>query len=304
MTDSLALPEAFIQHNLAAFGEVGASWLQRLPEILATLVQRWDLVLGPPFPLSYNYVAPVQRADGSAAVLKVGTPNEELRQEMLALRRYAGDGICRLLQADEDRYAMLLERVLPGETLVSLARTADEAATRVAARIMRRLWRPVSLDEGFLPIGVWFENAFRRHRAEYGGAGPFPADVFLRAEALARELLDATAAPVLLHGDLHHDNILSAERSPWLAIDPKGVTGDSGFDVGQFLLNPDFGGAQVRRPILCRRLAVFAEELNEDRRRLRDWAFVENVLSACWSAEDGGAGWRTAITAAETLLTC
>jgi streptomycin 6-kinase len=303
VTDQLpSIPEQFIRHTIKAFGSAGEAWLRTLPALLVDLAGRWNLTLGLPFALSFNYVTAARLPDGTEAVLKVGVEGDEVEREINALRLYAGDGICRLLAADKANNAMLLERVRPGETLVELARTDDEAATRIAARVMRRLWRPVPDAHHFLPVAAWFEKAFVGYRAEYGGSGPFPAGLVQHAEALTQELLASAPRQVLLHGDLHHYNILTADRSLWLAIDPKGVTGDPGYDIGQFLLNPDLGGAQRQPHVVRRRLDVFAEELAYDRARLQDWAFAQNVLSACWSAEDGGNGWQGAIAMAEMLL--
>jgi streptomycin 6-kinase len=297
-----AFPAPFRRNILSAFGAAGERWLRTLPALLSELAERWQLTLGTPFTLSFNYVAPARRADGTEAVLKAGVDAEELAREIAALRLYAGDGICRLLAADEAHNAMLLERLRPGDTLVGLARKDDAAATRIAANVLRRLWRPVPEGQQFLPVADWFARAFAGHRLEYGVPGPFPAAVLERAEALTAELLASAPRAVLLHGDFHHYNVLTAERSPWLAIDPKGVTGDPGFDVGQFLLNPDLDGAQRQPSVIRRRLDLFAEELVYDRRRLRDWAFAENVLSACWSAERGGDGWQDAIATAQIVL--
>ncbi|HEY8746015.1 MAG TPA: aminoglycoside phosphotransferase family protein, partial [Chloroflexota bacterium] len=262
---SASIPESFIRHTIEAFGSTGEAWLYALPALLVNLAGRWRLTLGSPFTLSFNYVIAARQSDGTEAVLKVGVERDAAQQEIDALRLYAGDGICRLLAADEANNAMLLERVCPGETLVELARTDDEAATRIAAGVMRQLWRPVPAVHQFLPVAVWFARAFARHRAEYGAADPFPAGIVQRAEALSQELLASSPRQVLLHGDLHHYNILTAERSPWLAIDPKGVIGDPGYDVGQFLLNPDLGGAERQPDVVRRRLDVFAEELAYDR---------------------------------------
>jgi streptomycin 6-kinase len=296
------IPDAFAHHTVGAFGTAGEAWLRTLPSLVADVTRRWGLTLGAPFALSYNYVAPARMPDGSEAVFKAGVPSAELRRELYALRRYDGDGICRLLAADDERCAMLLERLRPGEMLAPLASLDDEAATRIAAGVMARLWRPVPAGQPFLPVAQWFADAFDRHRRDYGGAGPFPVAVFERAEALVPELLVSAPREVLLHGDLHHYNILTAERAPWLAIDPKGVTGDPGYDVGQFFLNPDLGDVLAKPEVVRRRLDVFAEELHYDRARLAAWAFAEVVLSACWSAEDHGDGWHRAIAVAETLL--
>jgi streptomycin 6-kinase len=286
------------------YGDEGEAWLRGLPSLVADLARRWGVTVGAPFELSYNYVAAARRSDGTEAVLKVGFPRHELEGEIRALRLYAGDGVCRLLEADEARYAVLLERLRPGETLVGLARTDDAAATRVAAGLMRTLWRPIpDRPDGrsFQPIAEWF-RAFDRHRAAYGGPGPFPASILDHAEALARQLLESAPSRVLLHGDLHHYNILSGQRASWLAIDPKGMAGDPGYEVGPFLLNPHLGGAERHPRLLRRRLDILARELRYDRTRLRDWGIAHAVLSACWRAEDHGHGWQGAITAAETLI--
>jgi streptomycin 6-kinase len=300
--EPFTIPDAFARHSVEAFGDAGREWLRTLPALVADLARRWGVTLGAPFALSYNYVAPARLADGTEAVFKAGVPSAESRRELYALRRYNGDGICRLLAADDERCAMLLERLRPGETLAPLASINDEGATRIAARVMAQLWRPVPAGPPFLPVAQWFADAFDRHRREYGGAGPFPVSVFQRAVALVPELLNSAPREVLLHGDLHHYNILTAERAPWLAIDPKGVTGDPGYDVGQFFLNPDLGNVLAMPEVVRRRLDVFAEELRYDRARLAAWAFAEVVLSACWSAEDHGDGWQDAIAVAETLL--
>jgi streptomycin 6-kinase len=284
----------------------GAVWLRDLPILVADLAERWDLTVGPPFELSYNYVAPARLRDGSEAVLKVGPWEDgEIRREIHALRLYDGAGCCRLLEADEARQAMLLERLRPGEMLLGIAASDDDAATRIGADVMRELWRPVAeLPEPtlFKPLAEWFDRAFARHRAFYGGPGPFPPHVLEHAERLAAELLASAPSQVLLHADFHHYNVLSAEREPWLSIDPKGMLGDPGYEVGPFLLNP--GVDQPTKPpaLLRRRLDILSSELGYDRSRLRDWGIAHAVLSACWSAEDHGDGWQGAIGSAENLI--
>src|SRR4051812_619109 len=238
---SIVIPDAFAQKMRDAYGAEGAVWLRALPRLARDLARQWGLTLGPVFDLSYNYVAAARRTDGSEAVLKVGYPHHELEREIQAVRLYAGNGMCRLLEADEARFAMLLERLRPGERLEILARDDDDGATSIGVRVMRQLWRQVPESDGtgpFEPIANWFSRAFTRHRTEYGGPGPFPAAVLERAEALAADLLASAPSTLLLHGDFHHYNVLSAERASWLAIDPKGMTGDPGYEVGPFLLNP------------------------------------------------------------------
>ena len=300
---ALAIPPSFAGRMRQMYGNEGAAWLRGLPALVAYLAARWNVTVHAPFELSYNYVAAATRSDGTDAVLKVGFPRHELERELAAIRLYGGEGMCRLLEADDARHAMLLERLRPGQTLAELARTDDVAATRIGAAVMHALWRPVpqSADGGpFMPIAEWF-RALDRHRATYGGPGPFPAPILDRADKLAAELLASVPSQMLLHGDFHHYNVLSAQRSPWLAIDPKGMLGDPGYEVGPFLLNPNQESWYLDPDVLCRRLDILADELAYDRARLRDWGFAHAVLSACWSAEDHGDGWQDAIVAAEML---
>ena len=302
---SIVIPAAFAEKMLATYADRGEAWLRDLPGLLADLAARWCLTLGEPFDLSYNYVVGAGRGDGSEVVLKVGFPHHELEREIRAMRLYAGEGTCRLLESNEAHHAMLLERLRPGERLEVLARDDDDAATRIGVMLMRQLWRPVPDDvpEGYFePIANWFARAFARHRAEYGGPGPFPAAVLDRAERLAAELLASAPTIVLLHGDFHHDNVLSAERAPWLAIDPKGMIGDPGYEVGPFLMNPYWGGSEIEPGRVERRLDILSAELAYDRERLRAWGIAHAVLSACWSAEAGGRDWEKGIRLAETLI--
>lgn len=294
----LALPPGFVARVTGAFGVEGARWIDTLPALLADLTAEWAIEIGQPFELSYGYVAAARTRTGTEVVLKAVFPNEETRRQIAALQLYAGAGACRLLAANETRGAMLLDRVQPGGTLEALAEQDDEAATRIGASVMRALWQPVSEPSTFLPLETWFE-AFPRYRATHGVSGPLLAVVITQAEALARDLLASSTHRILLHGDLHHGNILDAGEGRRLAIDPKGVAGDCGYEVGPFLLNPL--GIALDARLLSHRLDVLAETLAYDRERLRDWGVAHAVLSACWSIEDHNDGWERAVHAA-TLL--
>jgi streptomycin 6-kinase len=299
------IPNPFARRVRDRLGAAGADWLHGLPGLLSDLSDRWAIAIGEPFELSFNYVARAHRHDGSAAVIKVAPPwdDGELRQEIDALRIYAGDGSCRLLEADPDLDALLLERLHPGTMLLDVAASDDDAATRIGADVMQRLWRPAAdlpAGSAFRPLAEWF-RAFPRHRAFYGGPGPFLPSVLDHAEGVVRDLLASPPREVLLHADFHHYNVLASDRAGWLAIDPKGMFGDPGYEVGPFLLNPDPRSARSA-PLLNRRLDVLAEALAYDRARLRDWGIAYAVLSACWTAENNGDGWQPAIAAAENLI--
>ncbi len=296
------IPDNFVRTMVEVYGEEGTGWLARLPGLLLSLEQQWSLTVMPPFvPLTYNYVAPAVRSDGLDVVLKVGFPSAEFSSEMEALRLYDGHGIVQLLEADPERGAMLLEYLKPGTPLSSL--TDDEEATSIAAAVMSQLWRPAPIEHQFPTVATWASGLGRLRKQFDGTTGPLPAALVERAEALFTELLASASEPVLLHGDLHHDNIVRAERQPWLALDPKGLVGEPAYEVGALLRNqlPEPLTLSNGGRILARRLDQLAEELNPDRERLRAWGVAQAVLSAWWSIEDHGYGWEPAIACAEVL---
>ncbi len=219
------LPADFTQRMIDVYEDEGRAWLEQLPDLIARYEQQWNVRAEPPFPLSYNYVAPATRADGTPVVLKLGVPGSVIAQEIAALRHYDGHGIVQLLAANEENSAMLIERLLPGTTLAPLALADDEQATMIAAGVMQQLWRPITPGHPFPTIEDWGQG-LQRLRTEFnGGTGPFPTRLVEMAETLFAELLVSQAAPELLHGDLNHYNIMEAERQPWLALDPQGVVG-------------------------------------------------------------------------------
>jgi streptomycin 6-kinase len=296
------ISDEFRQRIVGVFGELGLDWLARLPEIVAECAEQWELTVGPPFTLSYNYVAPAIRLDGTPVVLKVRCPHPETFPELAASRAFAGEGICAALEQDEERNASLLERALPGVPLAALVAEDDERATAIAIDLMQRLWRPAPADHQFPTVADWAVG-LARHRERFGGGtGPLPARIFEEAEDAFRWLLATTTEPLLLHGDLHHDNILSATRQPWLIIDPKGIVGDPGYDLGAFLYNPMPGLLDLPNPgqIIARRVDQLADGLGMQRARVRGWGIAQAVLSACWSIE-GNEDWRHTITCGEYL---
>jgi streptomycin 6-kinase len=194
-----------------------------------------------------------------------------------------------------------MERLEPGKPLHMLR--DDRAEMGIAARVMQQLWRPVPAQHPFPTVTDW-GKAFDRHRAEHSGtAEPLPLAIFEQGERLYYELDASSTGQVLLHGDLHQGNILSATRQPWLAIDPKGVVGEPAYETGPLLLNlwEELYPVSDRASILARRVAWLADELALERERVRLWGIARLVLSAVWSAENNGAGWERAIALAELL---
>jgi streptomycin 6-kinase len=280
----LQLPPEFVRHN-----EADPDWLRRLPDLLEELATRWSLQIEAHFTeLSYNYVAPATRLrNGERCVLKVSRYLSDMRNELAALRLWNGLGAARLIEADASLGAMLVERLDPGTMLVEIAEDDDDAATRIAADVLRQLWLPVvaaDTPSGLRSLASWCD-AYERNRAVLSrGVEGFPKALFERADALRHELLVSTSEITALHGDLHHYNVLRGRQGEWLAIDPKGLAGDRCFDVCQFFRNPrDRPTVEMNR----RRLDILCSELELDRERTRDWCLVHAVLEACWEFEDG-----------------
>ncbi len=297
----LNLPPDFVQNIRRSFPLDGESWLNNLPDLLAEVAQRWELKLGKPFLLSYNYVCAAKRSDGTHAVLKVGVPNRELKSEINTLGIYNGQGACRILEADADKGMLLLERLHPGTMLATL--NDDDRATEIAADVMKKIHRPAPQHEGFLSLRGWFDE-LKKLRPGFGGkTGPFPEKSFETAEELICDLFAENRPQVLLHGDFHHFNILSSERG-WLVIDPKGVDGPAEYEVGPLLINPYNVIPEEQEAIrrTQRRIAILSERTGFDRQRLRAWAICHSVLSSFWDMAEDGSGGETARAWTEIFL--
>ncbi len=218
---------------------------------------------------------------------KKSKPGPELGREAAALKLYAGGGAVKLIKADLDAGILYLEKAVPGDLLSTVvAAGRDDEATGIAAAVMKSLWRPVPKKALFPTIEEWTEPLLRP------APRVIPPALLDRARGLRADLLTSQAAAVLLHGDLHHDNILKATREPWLAIDPKGIIGEPCFDTGPVLRN-----ANPNR----RRVELLSDHLGFDRARVRAWAFVQAVLAAIWEWEDTGEGHERWLAAATIL---
>ena len=280
----MQLPETFISTIKNVYKKDGERFLAVLPVLIDEVSDRWGLTKVTPVPnLSFNFVAFANRGDDEV-ILKMGVPNPELTSEMTALKLFSGDGACQLLEHDEKRGLLLLERLKPGKMLAELE--DDEERTIIAAEVMSKLWRKVPSDNKFIKLSDWF-TGLKKIRPHFdGGTGPFPKKLLERVESFLPELFADTDVK-LMHGDFHHFNILSSERG-WLVIDPKGVIGPVGYEVGPLMLNPwssisDWNRFKVHAE---RRVSILAERLGWEREKIIKWSTAHAILSAWWSIED------------------
>ncbi|TQM79066.1 streptomycin 6-kinase [Saccharothrix saharensis] len=263
----------------------GRAWLAALPGHAADVLDRWGLrVDGPPGNGMASLVLPVVRADGTSAVLKLHPVTEDNAAAPIGLRAWDGDGVVRLL--DHEPGAMLLERLDASRPLSSVA--DDGAATRVLADLLARLVA-VPAPPGVRRLAD-IANAMLDQVAGAAPALRSAADrALLRTCASAVGEVVGEAGDRLLHWDLHYDNVLAAEREPWLAIDPEPLAGDPGFDLLPALdsrWDAVIATGDVPRAVL-RRFDLLTDTLALDRRRATAWTLGRVLQNALWDVEDG-----------------
>ncbi|WP_269859487.1 aminoglycoside phosphotransferase family protein [Streptomyces sp. RPT161] len=281
-------PERLVRVLTAWEGEAGREWLAGLPERLQEYLERWELtperVQQPGGNISM--VVLVRQADGTPAALKLGLVTAETAEEHAALAHWDGLGAVRLLRADAERGVLLLER-LHGD--ISLRSLPDAKAMLEAAGVLRRLWVPAA---GHPFTSVAEHTAGLAGKLRERAERPWAADarpLVDEALELRDRLLADPPEPVLLHGDFHHGNVLAADRLPWLAIDPKPLVGDPGYDLAWLVRDrlDTLAAAPAARSAARRRLGKLAEALDVDRDRLRDWSFFRAVEAGVWSLSVG-----------------
>ena len=226
-------------------------------------------------------ILPVRR-DGKALLLKLATAEDE-RAAGALLAWWNGDGAAQVFARDE--HALLLERAGGNRSLSGMARDGqDDEACRILCTVAARLHAPgPDSPPGLVPLARWFD-ALGPAAATHGG-------VLARCDTHAQALLPEQREFRALHGDLHHGNVLDFGARGWLAIDPKGLRGERGFDFAPLFGNPDM--ADPTRAVatvperFARRVAVVSEAAGLERARLLRWVLAWAGLSAAWSMEDG-----------------
>jgi len=253
-------------------------WLERVPDLVTECVEQWGLRLGEPYEAGVaGHVVRADLPDGMPAVLKLIYPHQEAEHEAEALTIWNGDGAVRLLEYDEERWAMLIERCEPGTRVADL--DAD-AALDVIIGLLPRLWRKAS--EPFQPLAaeaaLWVDYL----PGEWERAGrPYERPLLDAAIDALGELSASQGEQVLVHQDLHGDNVLAAQREPWLTIDPKPLVGEREFAVAPIVRSFELG--DTKRDVL-RRLDRLTNELGLDRERARWWTVGQTLA---WSSMDG-----------------
>jgi streptomycin 6-kinase len=252
-------------------------WLDELPGRLEACVECWNLEVGEPFTNSHaSLTMPAAGPDGAPLILKLQIPDREGRHEATALARWDGDGAVRLIAYDESRRALLLERAEPGLPLSTLP-PAD--ALEIVIGLLPRLWVPAAAP--YRPLADEVEELTGEMRADWERTGR-SVDVRLIEAAVEafRDLAPSQGEQVLVNQDLHADNVISAQREPWLLIDPKPLAGEREFGVAPIVRGGELGHARVD---VLYRLDRVSAELGLDRERVRLWTMAHTVA---WGFDD------------------
>jgi len=245
----------------------GRAWIESLPDVVVTCADRWNLDPGQPVDNSYvSLVLPAVTMDGEPAMLKIQFPDRESQHEAAALEAWNGLGAIRLLDRQPENHALLLERCTPGSRL---SIEPPDVALGVMIDLLPKLWLPVK--DGFNSLSDEVDRWVHNLPVEWERSGrPFPRTLLDAGIEALTDLAASQGEQVLLHQDLHADNVLRARREPWLAIDPKPLVGEREFGLSPIIRAYELGHSE-RDTI--HRLDRLTNELGLDRDRSRRWAF-------------------------------
>ncbi|MEV0640165.1 aminoglycoside phosphotransferase family protein [Streptomyces sp. NPDC050619] len=272
------IPEELAASQEKFNGAVGRAFISGLPQLIAEFLERWELTVdGRPMHGVSALVLPVLRRDGTPAVLKLQVLDEESEGEPVALRIWNGDGAVRLLDHDQATGTMLLERLDPARMLSYVPDTRE--VVLVIAHLLAHL-TAVPAPPGMRRLGdiahaMLDQTPWALDRIPDPEARRLVADCAAAVREVVHEPGDR-----LLHWDLHYENVLAADRAPWLAIDPKPLAGDPGFDLWPALDNR-FDADEITW-----RFDAMTDVLGLDRARTRAWTLGRLLQNSLWDIED------------------
>ena len=269
-----------------ALGEDWARWLDGLPRLATELLEEWRLrPVAAELHGFCSLVVPVVDEDGAAGALKITFDgDDESLHEGLALQHWGGRGAVRLRRADPRRRALLLDW-LPGP---DLGDTGDVEACEVVGGLYGRLHVPAlpQLASVSSYVEKWLDDL-----RDLARDLPVPRRYVEQALSIGPDLLADDRAPVVVHGDLHHHNVMADAAGEWLAIDPKPMAGDAHYELAPMLWNrmEDLTGPLAIGSVrdgLRRRFHTLVDVADLDEARARDWVVVRMVVNASWSVQD------------------
>jgi streptomycin 6-kinase len=266
-------------------------WLDALPRLVRDVVEEWELAYdGQPRHGECALVLPVRTPSGRPAAVKLSWPHDEEEHEHVGLEALRGNGMVRLLRADPRRHVLLLERLHADEDLRCLP--VDEAC-EIVAGLYERLHVPALPQLRTLSsyVARWTDDLARWADGLAGlpRDAPVPHRLVEQAVSLSRDFVaDPDSVGTMIHGDLHYQNVLAGDREPWLAIDPKPVSGDPHYEVAPMLWNrwEEAIASGNAREAVRRRFYTLVDAAELDEERARGWVVVREVDNALWTIQD------------------
>lgn len=305
---AIQLPVKLLSNLRSVHGAGVDCWITWLGPMLSDVLATLDahIVPGDPY-LSYHLVFFAEQSNGDEITIKCTVPNWEQRPEVAGVGALSDAGIGpRLRWHDLDRGVLVMDRVRSGATmLTAMPSLADDAhITRNVATLSTRMANNVIVGDRHdeLVVVRHYSRALEEVDERSSLWPDHPADVQRALELRNALLASSNRHDAFLHGDLHHYNILRDDSQGWSVIDPKGLYGPAGFEFGAFTYNPV--GIQWHPELAAltsQRVEIWSEVSGLPWEAVRSWGYVAAMLSACWSAEDGGDSWQGAITIARTL---
>lgn len=273
---------SFVSNIKEIYGKSGEAWIEKIEDHVAALCTKWDLEFLSAMPnLTYNFVGLVKiLSTGETAILKMALEDKYIITEVKCLQCFT-DGVPKIHWYDEEKYAILMEQLKPGFTLKNLVKEGnDDLATRIICQEIKNLQRNQQRNYEFKHISELAHSLSVLDQL-------VDETLLSKAKSLFHDLAKDKSKDVVLHGDLHHDNILASD-SVWKAIDPHGYIGDPAFEVGSVIFNP-FDAFPDNLPlstVIKNRLDIMNDELPFDAQRIKAWTFCKTMLSVAWTYED------------------
>jgi streptomycin 6-kinase len=266
------------QNIIKIYGAEGRQWLDSLPDITAKIANEHNLSgLTPVNNMTFNYVASGYQND-NPIILKIGMNSKALTKEASCLKAFALASVAEVIA--DDTNMIIMQRAVPGSTLKEYFPDNDIDATKILCAKLKELHKAsIPESHNFYHLSELFKTLDQKL--------DIPDEILTKAKRLRDDLLKSTTQEVLLHGDLHHDNILK-NGDNWLVIDPKGFIGDPAFEPVAYLCNPIPELLQENQPreIIEKRINICSAELDIDSRRIADWLYAKSVLCWAWRLED------------------
>ncbi|MCB1691918.1 MAG: hypothetical protein KDI19_04085 [Pseudomonadales bacterium] len=278
------------------FGNVGREWIAGFGELVETCAARWSLeldsVASAGYPINVVFFG---RRGGQDVVLKVGHPHPEQVTEMVALRCYAGRHAAALIDCSEELGATLMARVHPGRTFRETAQSIERSF--VPIDLFATLPIALASHERLPTFSDWLEKAFAEFRQKFRSSASFYRHVE-RAERLYPQIEARDPGKWLLHGDLHHENILVDDETGFRAIDPKGVIGPKSMECGRFIhnfLEDEVPGASTVEKasleslaeVVRTRVETLSPVIHLPPRHMIESAYVDATMSFVWTINAG-----------------